>query len=418
MGAVYRAHDTLLGRPVALKVMRFEHDPGGRQVARFLREARIAAALTHPHLCPVFDFGQEAGVPFLTMPLLQGETLARRLERDQPMEPNEAVQLVRDVARAMAHAHRAGIVHRDLKPSNIMMTPESGPVVIDFGLARSEVRLDAMQTSSGVLIGTPAYIAPEQIGSPAGAGPEADIYSLGVVLYQTLTGRLPFEGSAREILRKALDGRPEPPSSFSPFRYPALDAVCLMAMAADPAARYPSMDALSDALDPLLGRDTRAISGLASVRGKRLRTPAAWAALGLLGLGLATVAIPRLRSPDAHQAAISSTPLAAGSVWRGSFRFRPPNQNYRGDVLLTVLESRDNRIRARYETENGQFAWVVEGLLENGRLALEFIEGIRENPEGSLVGRARLSGSLDADGLRLVFADDDSAADMLLKPAQ
>ena len=188
MGTVYHAHDEHLDRPAALKVMRFG---GGRpaQIERFFREARIAASFTHPHLCPVYDFAQADGVYYLTMPLIAGEPLSERLRRDGPMPEAEAARLTALVARAVHEAHRAGVIHRDLKPGNVMLNERREPVVMDFGLARRFGPLDPRMTRPGELLGTPAYMPPEQIcgGSEAG-GPTQDVYSLGVLLYEAADG--------------------------------------------------------------------------------------------------------------------------------------------------------------------------------------------------------------------------------------
>src|SRR5581483_1302271 len=189
MGAVYLAHDTELDRRVALKVPGFvAGDPPG-VLERFQREARAAAKLHHPNLCPVFDVGQVGGVHYLTMAFIPGRTLARVLrDRGGPMDEMEAARLIRTLALALGEAHRAGVVHRDLKPANIIMSARGEPVILDFGLARRAE--DSRMTATGAALGTPAYMPPEQVeGDPTAVGPASDIYGLGVILYELLTAR-------------------------------------------------------------------------------------------------------------------------------------------------------------------------------------------------------------------------------------
>jgi eukaryotic-like serine/threonine-protein kinase len=161
MGVVYQAHDTNLDRSVALKVMRLGVEDPDR-VERFYREARIAASFTHPNLCPIYDAGELDGVHYLTMPLLVGEPLAARLRRTGPMPVQTAATIAASIARAVYEAHRAGVLHRDLKPANIMIDDRQHPVVLDFGLAKRFGPLDPRITAPGVILGTPAYMAPER----------------------------------------------------------------------------------------------------------------------------------------------------------------------------------------------------------------------------------------------------------------
>jgi predicted Ser/Thr protein kinase len=249
MGAVYLAHDNTLRRPVALKVSRFS--PDRHQAGeRFLREARAAAALQHEGVCRVLDYGVLDGTHYLTMEYIDGDSLARRLAAAGPPDVRAAAELVRQVARALEAAHRKGVVHRDLKPSNIMLDADGRPRVVDFGLARRQD--DELLTQAGTLLGTPPYMSPEQIrGEPV--GPAADVYSLGVILYELLTGRLPFGGEDNTQLAYQIAHAPlTPPSAHRAGLDPALEAVCLRAMARNVAERYPSMAAFADDLDAYL----------------------------------------------------------------------------------------------------------------------------------------------------------------------
>ena len=254
MGAVYLARDQQLDRDVALKVptATAAEDPDVR--ARFLREGRAAATLQHPNLCPVFDAGEEpvpgGGTrPYLTMAYLSGRSLD-----DAPAGPlpiRNAVKLIARLADAMAHAHARGVIHRDLKPANVMLDDRGRPRITDFGLARRDAGVDggARLTRAGASLGTPAYMSPEQIlGEQQKIGPKTDIYSLGVMLYELLTGRPPFEGTATAVVGQALTRDPTPPSALRPEVDPALEAIWRRMTARDPAERYDDMHAVRAAL--------------------------------------------------------------------------------------------------------------------------------------------------------------------------
>jgi hypothetical protein len=250
MGTVYLAHDSQLDRRVALKIPHFASEDGPAVLERFHREARAAAALNHPNICPVHDIGEVDGTPYLTMAFIEGESLAAR---PRPLPPEQAVALVRTLALALEEAHQHGIIHRDLKPSNIMINPRGEPVIMDFGLARRICPGDVRLTRSGQMLGTPAYMSPEQVsGDTAAMGPGCDIYSLGVILYELLTGRLPFEGSAGELLAKILITEPTPLRTHRPDLDPALEAICHKALAKKSSERYPSMAAFARALGEYL----------------------------------------------------------------------------------------------------------------------------------------------------------------------
>jgi hypothetical protein len=255
MGAVYLARDTQLDRPVALKVPFLGGPDGDALRARFLHEARAAAALHHPGVCPVYDVGEIDGTPYLTMPYLTGEPLSRRVARG-PLPVPEALALVEKLARALHYAHERGVVHRDLKPGNVLLDERGEPVVMDFGLARRAG--DSHLTHEGEVLGTPAYMAPEQLmGQVAVVGPAADVYSLGVVLYELLTGAPPFQGDLLALASQVAYDEPRPPSKVRPAVDGRLDAVCLKALAKRPADR-PTMRELAVALADYQEADRRA----------------------------------------------------------------------------------------------------------------------------------------------------------------
>jgi serine/threonine protein kinase len=254
MGAVYLAYDPQLDRPVALKVPRLT---GTQADARFLREARAAAALHHPNICPIHDLGEADGLRYLCLAYVRGEPLSRRVGPGRPLPVAEAVALVRTVARAMHEAHRHGVVHRDLKPANIMIDEAGRPVVMDFGLARPYTPLATQLTAAGDIVGTPAYMPPEQIeGAHDRIGPACDIYALGVVLYELLAGTVPFHGDLVALASQIATDLPAPPSRHRPGLDPRLDAICLKALAKDSHDRWPSMAAFAEALDELDGSPT------------------------------------------------------------------------------------------------------------------------------------------------------------------
>lgn len=229
MGDVYEAQDQELGTRVALKTLRLDllGDEGAKE--RFKTEILLARKVTHPHVCRIFDLGTHRPdgdgrpVTFLTMEYLQGETLADRMVRAGRLAPEEALPLVGQISEALAAAHRAGVIHRDLKPANVMLVPSgeaSRAVVMDFGLARGGERDSGLSRPDHVL-GTPAYIAPEQIEGHA-VSAATDVYALGVVMYEMLTGTLPFAGgSAVTVALKRLSEEPSSPACTFPTSRPS-----------------------------------------------------------------------------------------------------------------------------------------------------------------------------------------------------
>jgi predicted Ser/Thr protein kinase len=250
MGAVYLAHDCQLDRQVALKVPQFAAADGPEVRQRFLSEARAAATVAHPHICPVYDVGEINGTPYLTMAYLEGKPLAQLVKGGTRLPPRRVAVLVSKIALALQEAHDHGVIHRDLKPSNIMINQRGEPVILDFGLARRLRPGDARLTVTGHPLGSPAYMSPEQAAGAGGVmGPGCDVYSLGVILYQLLTGRLPFEGSMAEVLAQVVTGRPEPPSKHRPDLDPRLESICLKALSKEVGDRYASMRDLAAALE-------------------------------------------------------------------------------------------------------------------------------------------------------------------------
>jgi hypothetical protein len=249
-GRVYRAYDPQLKREVALKVPKFGPDEP-QQVERFLGEARAAARLRHPNVVAVFESGRAGDDYYIASEFVEGMPLSAHL-RDGPPDFRQAARWVRDLASGLACAHAAGVIHRDIKPANILLDRTGRPQLADFGLAKC-VGEEATRTADGTVLGTPAYMAPEQArGEQAAVGPHSDQYSLGVVLYELLARRRPFDGPPHAILAQVTGDDPPPPSRFNPAVPRDLEAVCLKAMAREPARRYVSAAELADDLDRFL----------------------------------------------------------------------------------------------------------------------------------------------------------------------
>lgn len=247
MAVVYRAQDERLGRPVAIKRMRAQLAADPTFLARFRREAQAVANLSHPNLAAVYDSGEVNGIPYIAMEYVDGDNLKTRIAAEAPFSPEKAVNLMIQVCEGVGAAHRAGLVHRDLKPQNILLTRGGQAKVADFGIARS-LSASVSSTQTGQVWGTAQYIAPEQAsGQPV--RPATDVYSLGIILYELLTGRLPFEGdNALALAMQHLQAEPRPLRQFNPALPVGLEAIVAKAMAKRPDARYPDADALGSAL--------------------------------------------------------------------------------------------------------------------------------------------------------------------------
>jgi serine/threonine protein kinase len=236
MGAVYEALDERLGRTVAVKVLKTELALDPRFVERFRREARAIAALAHPNIANVYDYGEDGDAYFIVMEYAAGEDLARLLRAVGSIAPDRATLIASQMCAALAHAHAAGIVHRDVKPGNVILGPGDRVKVTDFGIARAVG--DSTLTATGSILGTAQYVSPEQAaGGPV--GPACDIYATGIVLYEMLTGSVPFTGnSAVAVAMRHISDPVPPPSRLAAGVGPALDAVVARATAKEPRDRY------------------------------------------------------------------------------------------------------------------------------------------------------------------------------------
>ncbi|MFY9824755.1 MAG: protein kinase, partial [Thermoanaerobaculia bacterium] len=311
MGDVYEAEDLEVGGRVALKTVRAEIARLPGALERFAREIHLARKVTHPNVCRIFDISHhghgEDRVTFLTMELLAGETLEARLQRDGPMRESEALPIVRQMAEGLAAAHRAGVVHRDFKPANVMLVPEEEPgkedgvrpVVTDFGLAHGAEPGGGGLTMYGDILGTPSYMAPEQVTGGT-VTPVTDVYALGVVLYEMVTGTVPFKGeTALSTAVKRLKEPPPPPRLRAPGLDPAWEAAILRCLAVEPGDRFGGVREAVAALEPPSPAPEVQPEPVASARRGRSRWLIAAAVLILAVAAL--LVLLRLRRPaDPH----------------------------------------------------------------------------------------------------------------------
>ena len=254
MANVYLAEDQELGRNVAIKILDDRHASDAQFVERFRREAKNAAGLSHPNIVSIYDRGEADGTYYIAMEYLDGRTLKELINARGPTPPKIAIEYTRQILAAVGFAHKNGIVHRDIKPHNVLVDSEGRLKVTDFGIARSGT---SQMTEVGSIIGTAQYLSPEQARGSS-VGPSSDIYSVGVVLYEMLTGELPFTGETPlEIAMKHLSAIPDPPSRKNPAVSRDLDLIVLRALAKNPKNRYQS----AEEMDADLERVARGLGG-------------------------------------------------------------------------------------------------------------------------------------------------------------
>src|ERR1700680_3318682 len=265
MAQVYRAMDRQLDRPVALKVLFPELSVDRSFVERFRREAQAAANLSHPNIVPVFDWGEDNGTYFIVMEVVDGRALSSILRTAGPLPPDRAAEIAADVAGALAYAHRHGVVHRDVKPGNVLITEEGTIKVTDFGIARA-VNTEESLTQTGAVMGTATYFSPEQ-AEGMGVDSRSDIYSLGVVIFEMVTGRPPFLGDTPvAVASKHVREHPPTPREVNPAVPPDLEAIILKCLAKSPDHRYATGDDLR--LDLLRFREGRAVGATSPPTGQ------------------------------------------------------------------------------------------------------------------------------------------------------
>jgi serine/threonine-protein kinase len=249
MGIVYEGYDEILDRTAAIKTIRAElwdSDDAAEMRERFIREARAVARMSHPNIVTLYEFDEKDDTGFIALEFVAGHTLKAHMAAapGRRMDPREAVRVAVRVLEGLAYSHRMEVTHRDIKPGNVMLTPDGAVKILDFGVARLA---SAGITVAGAMLGTPAYMAPEQLLGKA-VDHRADLYSVGVLLYEMLTGRRPHEGDVNQIHVQVLYGEPEPPSALVPELSPELDRVVLTALAKTPEARFADAEAFAQAL--------------------------------------------------------------------------------------------------------------------------------------------------------------------------
>jgi Tol biopolymer transport system component len=430
MGEVYRAHDARLGRDVAIKVL-----PEGLVVtpevrARFEREARTISQLSHPNICALFDRGHQDGIDFLVMELIEGQTLAQRLDRG-PLPVAEVLALGRQIAEALDRAHRAGVVHRDLKPGNVMLT-KGVAKLMDFGLARpagpaaapgatshSPTRIGPL-TDEGTIVGTFQYMAPEQLAGQE-ADARTDLWALGCVLYEMATGARAFEGDSQAgLIAAIMAGAPRPIAELSPVTPPGLDRLIQRCLQKDPDARIQSALDVAFVLDLIAAEDPRgAPNGPAAESGKRRAAPALWMAVAALVASAAFLA-GRVTAPPSGEGSIRVSTLSQGT--RDSepgvspdgrmVAFSTVRQHDQGLWLMDMatrgevkLSSEDDH-NPRFTPDGGT---IVFTRTQNGRQSLWRVPAIGGAPRLLLEDAGDADVSPDGDRIAYVVSIADSA---------
>jgi serine/threonine-protein kinase len=296
MAEVYRAHDRLLDRPVALKVLFPELSVDRSFVERFKREAQAAANLSHTNIVPVFDWGEDSGTYFIVMEFVDGRPLSSVLKSSGPLSAERAAEIGAPVAAALGYAHKHGVIHRDVKPGNVLITDEGHVKVTDFGIARA-INTEESLTQTGAVMGTATYFSPEQ-AEGIGVDARSDIYSLGVVLFEMVTGRPPFLGDTPvAVASKHVRDHPPAPRELNPSIPPTFEAIILKAMAKDPTHRYATAEDLR--ADLLRFNEGRSVAAMDEATAMLAGVGAATTVVGAVGRTDATRAVPVTSSTGA-----------------------------------------------------------------------------------------------------------------------
>ncbi len=375
MATVYLAEDPKHHRRVAVKVMRPEL-AASLGAERFLREVEISAQLTHPHILPVYDSGAVDGVLYYVMPFVEGESLQQRIERDGQLPVEEALRIAREVAEALSYAHERSIIHRDIKPANILMS-RGHALVADFGIARA-MGGDVTITRTGLAVGTPQYMSPEQATGSSGVDGRSDVYAMGCVLYEMLAGEPPFTGrTAQAIISRSLTEAPRPLTSSRAGLPPTLDAVVTRALARNPADRWQTAQQFADALGRTLDtlRSGEGVAAVATTAGPApARVWGLFAFASVITLGVFYGLVSRWGLP-VWLLYLAIALLAIGAV------------------VLSVTGRLESRRRAGAETPGlaRLFTWgnaTLGGILALGSWALVVSALVLRGPGGAAVGGA------------------------------
>jgi serine/threonine-protein kinase len=327
MGVVFRGTDTKLGRKVAIKFLAEELRQNRSVVQRFMREAQTAASMDHPAIIAVHSVGDHQGRPYIVMKFVQGQTVAELIRAKGRLTVPQAIHILSQVCDGLDHIHGQGYVHRDIKPQNLMVDPAGRCVILDFGILRL---VDSTMTTSGLMVGTPAYVAPEQARDPKLADRRSDLYSLGITFFEMMTGRLPFRAtSALDLLIKQTSEPPPPASSIAPDLPAGVDSLLRKALAKDPAERFQTARELKEALRSIVSSESLAAAAAEplfalTAEPESLATPASQVgATGVAGESL--VRRSRVARRGARTAGIAAVILLVGGAALASWlAFREP----------------------------------------------------------------------------------------------
>lgn len=315
MASVYRGHQPSMNRSVAIKIMAQQFSSDASFVARFKNEAHLIAQLEHAHILPVFDFGEQDGVLYIVMRYLSAGTLGDRIP-ENGMEIKDAVRLFRQLASALDYAHKRGVIHRDMKPGNVLVDDQGNAFLTDFGIAKS-LESETNLTGTGGVVGTPTYMSPEQgLGEPLDG--RSDIYALGVILFEMLTGRAPFTAdNPMAVMLKHINDAPPAPSTFNPRITEAVEAVINRSLAKDRNQRYATAGDMADAFEEAYRTGSVPVQAAAFTSPEAtLKVKAQTAQAATAGAGADEFSGPTMRSPIAGQPA-ASTAMPAGATVQG-----------------------------------------------------------------------------------------------------
>jgi hypothetical protein len=389
MGVVYQARHIRLNRLVALKMVLHGSHASPADLVRFLAEAEAVAQLQHPHIVQIYETGQQAGLPFFSLEYVQGGTLAQRLQAG-PLPPREAARLAETLARAVHHAHQHGVVHRDLKPSNVLLAEDGTPKITDFGLAKRVTQGSGL-TATGAILGTPSYMAPEQAGGKKDVTLLCDVYALGALLYEMVTGRPPFQAPTPMVtIMQVLTDEPVPPSRLQPGLPRDLETICLKCLQKEPHKRYASAAALAD--DLARYREDRPIVARPVSRPERAwrwcrRNPVV---AGLIALGMVGVVVAGLLLNQERSQTLENLERAEGAErdLTSQLGLTAKAEQERTEQLWKSY--RDQAEARRFSRQAGQRFESLKALKEAARIArslglgADVIEDLRRKAIGSL----------------------------------